>query len=436
MICLLPNCCFLSETSRMIEIHRALTARGVVPRVATHGGRHERLLGEAGIPYDLLGTGFSDERCRTFVRSIPGIGAPTQSMWSDEEIRTYVAAEAAYFRVHGVQVAVTGWTLTALLSTRVVGIPLVTEHAGSFLPPVFERGMLPAPSGPVGMPLERWLPERLRRWLFNAGASRQTVYTDGFNKVAHELGIPGIPSFPALLLGDLTLVTDVPEVLGISREEIDSWTPPDPSRYRAGTRLRYTGPLYARFNLPIPERVERFLKGPRPVVYVAITSSVPELVRGVVAALRELDLRTLVAATVHDLQDLESDQVLVESILPSHAIMPRADLVVTAGGQGSVQTALASGVPLVGIPLQPEQDTNVALAVRAGVARLVPQSGAGGAVLRETVREMLADERYRQNARHLRAVFARTDGAGAAAEAILELLRDAPDEFGRQAHVR
>jgi UDP:flavonoid glycosyltransferase YjiC (YdhE family) len=437
MICLLPNCCFLSETSRMMEIHRALVARGVEPRVATHGGRHERLLREAGIPYDLLGSPFTDERCGAFVRSIPGIGAPTQSMWSDEEIRAYVAAEAAYFQEHGVRVAVTGWTLTALLSTRVAGIPLVTEHAGSFLPPVFERGMLPAPSRPVGMPLERWLPGRLRRWLFNAGASRQTMYTEGFNRVARELGVPGVPSFPALLLGDLTLVTDVPEVLGIPREEVDGWSPRDPSRYRLGTRLRYTGPLYARLDLPVPERVERFLEGPRPIVYVAITSSPPELVRGVVTALHGLDVRVLVAATVHDLRDLEGERVLVEGILPSHEIMPRVDLVVVAGGQGSVQTALASGVPLIGIPLQPEQDTNVALAARAGAARLVPQSGAGGAALREAVREMLADDRYRRSARRLRAAFARADGPGAAAEAILELLRDARDPVPpREAHAR
>ena len=69
-------------------------------------------------------------------------------MWSDDELRAYATAEEAYFREHGVRVAVTGWLLTALLSTRLAGIPLVTEHAGSFLPPVFERGLLPAPSHP------------------------------------------------------------------------------------------------------------------------------------------------------------------------------------------------------------------------------------------------------------------------------------------------
>lgn len=50
-------------------------------------------------------------------------------------------------------------------------------------------------------------------------------------------------------------------------------------------RLRYTGPLYARLDVPMPKRVQRFLDGPRPIVYVAITSSPPELVRTVVEAL-------------------------------------------------------------------------------------------------------------------------------------------------------
>jgi UDP:flavonoid glycosyltransferase YjiC (YdhE family) len=251
--------------------------------------------------------------------------------------------EAAYFREHEVRVAVTGWTLTALLSTRLAGIPLVTEHAGSFLPPVFERGLLPTPSSRVGMPFERWLPAPIRRRMFNAGPARLTIYTGGFNRVAAELGVEGVPSFAALLLGDLTLVTDVPEVLGISREEVASWTPRDPSRYRTGTHLRYPGPIYARLESPVPERVERFLEGPRPIVYVAITSSAPELVRQVVAALRDLDARLLVAATVHDLRDLEDDRVLVESVLPSHAIMPRVDLGVISGGQGSVQTGTRVG---------------------------------------------------------------------------------------------
>jgi len=99
-------------------------------------------------------------------------------------------------------------------------------------------------------------------------------------------------------------------VLGIPSAELQAWTPRDPSRYRAGTRLRYTGPLYARLPVPVPETVDRFLAGPSPVVYVAVTSSTAALVRQIVAALRALDVRILVAATVHDLADLQDDRIL------------------------------------------------------------------------------------------------------------------------------
>ena len=101
--------------------------------------------------------------------------------------------------------------------------------------------------------------------------------------------------------------------------------------------------------------------------------------------------------------------------------MPRVDLAVTAGGQGSVQTAIAAGVPLIGIPLQPEQDANVAFVRRHGAAALIAPSAAGTTALTRTARAMLADHRYRDAARRLQAVFAAVDGAGAAADAIIEL---------------
>jgi hypothetical protein len=129
-------------------------------------------------------------------------------------------AEAKFFRQHQVRAAVTGFTLTALLSTRLAAIPLVTEHAGSWVPPVFERGMLPAASSPRG-PLFPYLPKLLVKWLQNKGAPRLKLYTGGYNRIAVELGIDGVPSMPALLLGDLTLVTEVPEVLGIPRLEAE-----------------------------------------------------------------------------------------------------------------------------------------------------------------------------------------------------------------------
>ena len=169
--------------------------------VATHGGPHVRLLTDAGIEYRVLGEGWDRERSEAFVRSVPGIGPPDQSMWSDDEIRTYVALEAAFFAERGVE-----RRRRRVDSSRRCCRPAspgsrsVAEHAGSFVPPLLERGLLPGVD-PSLVDLD--------------------LYTGGFNRVADELGVEGVPSFPALLLGDLTLVTEVPEVLGVTAAEID-----------------------------------------------------------------------------------------------------------------------------------------------------------------------------------------------------------------------
>jgi UDP:flavonoid glycosyltransferase YjiC (YdhE family) len=422
MICVMPNCCFLSETSRGLEIYRALVARGAAVRIATHGGTYEWVLREAGVPFDVLGPGMDPRRCAEFVRSVPGMGSPDQSMWTDEELRSYADLEVGYFRAHGVRVVVTGWLLTTLLSSQLAGIPVVVDHSGSFIPPVYERGLLPDFTMPVGLPLERWLPRSVKRWLVNKGAERNQHYVAGFNRVAAELGVAGVSNLPALLLGDLTLVTEVPEVLGISPSDMDGWRPRPASGFRPGSQMRYSGPLFARLPGGVPERVERFLGEPGPVVYVAITSSPADLVRRAVRGVRAAGARVLVVSTVHDLTDLAGPDVLVEPVLPSHEIMPRVDLAVIAGGQGSVQTAVGSGLPFIGIPLQPEQDTNVVLVERQGAARRLAQPDVGTRRMSTMVSSMLADPAYREQAQRLRAVYERVDGAQGAADAILDLM--------------
>jgi len=60
---------------------------------------------------------------------------------------------------------------------------------------------------------------------------------------------------------------------------------------------------------------------------------------------------------------------------------PPAGMGIAGCGQGSVQTALASGLPFIGVPLQPEQDANVFFAQRQGAARLLTPKAAGSARL-------------------------------------------------------
>ncbi len=417
MICLMPMCAYLSETSRMIQIYKALKAAGAQARIATHGGVHEALLQSEGIDYDIVGPRMDAARGWQFVMSNVGIGNPDQSMYAPDEMRTYVLAERDYFQKHGVTAVVTGFTLTALLSTRLAGIPLVVEHAGAFLPPLFERNLPPMASRPPPGPLG-YMPRGLARWLQNKMVPKLKLYLAGFNALATELGVTPIPSFPALILGDLVLVTEAPEVYGVGEAEMQNWRPTD-GAYWPSTRFAYTGPLFAEFDLPVPSNVEQALRATGPHVYVALTSVPAGTVRQVVRGVAASGASVIVAATVHELADLAGPRVTVSGVLPSHKIMPRVDLAVTTAGQGSLQCAMASGVPVIGIPLHLEQDSNIHFLVQRGAARALPVARIDDTTLAGMVTGMLARPKYRAAARTIQAAYARRNGPALCASAIL-----------------
>lgn len=263
------------------------------------------------------------------------------------------------------------------------------------------------------------LPRFLAAPIANRSVQWLRWFTGGLRRIAKELGVPPVPGLAAMLLGDLTLVPEIPEVLGIPAAQLEAWRPN--RRYWPTTRLRYTGPLFAHLPLPVPEQVDRFLAGPGPIVYVALCSTSADMVRRVVSALSTLDARILVTATVHDLTDLGNPQILVTPTLPSHLIMPRVDLAVITGGQGSVQTALAAGTPFVGVPLQLEQDLNVALIERLGAARLLSRRDAQTPLVAAAARQILLTPSYRREASRVQQLYSTVDGPRNAAEAIIEL---------------
>lgn len=417
MICLMPMCAYLSETSRMIEIYKALVARGAAVRMATQGGVHEERLKAEGIPYDIVGPHMSVERGAQYVRDNIGVGTPDQSMYSADEMRQYVAAEIDYFSKHGVRAVVTGFTLTTLLSSRAVGIPVVTEHAGGFLPPLFERGLLPAASNPR-LAMFNYMPKWLARRLQNKKVASLRLHLAGFDDLAEEIGVTPIPSFPALILSDLVLVTEAPEMYGVSREEMAAWRPRSEA-YWPSTRFRYTGPLFAHLDLPVPPRIKQMLSGSRPVIYIALTSVPAEFVRRVVSVAADSGASIIVAGTVHELGDLEGPRVAVGGVLPSHKIMPHVDLAVTTGGQGSVQCAMASGTPLIGIPIHWEQDANVHFAKQWGAAAMLPMQDIDRR-LPTLLPEVMKNPGYRERARQIQSIYAGLNGPDLCAEAILE----------------
>ncbi len=421
MIVLLPNCGFLSETSRMLAIAAALRARGVPATIATHGGPYEHLLTEAGVSWTRIEPRMDAGTSVAFLDGVLSFGRGNKPLYPDGFIREAALAEAEFFRKVGAKLAVIGFNLTSYLSSRLAQIPLASSHGGSFLPIALERGLCPAPVNPP-TPLFARLPDIAQRWLANHAPWWLTSPVRDLNRVADELGVDRLPSFMSLMCADLTLVTEIPEVLGIAKAELEAWRPRKGS-LSPRTRMRYVGPLFAQLERAIPARVSEFLKGQGPVVYVAPTSVKERLLRSLVASVRDAGAKVLVAATVHDVKDLESERVMVESVLPSHTLMPQVAAAVIMGGQGSVQTAMVSGTPFVGMPYHGEQELNVALAERRGMAiRLSPRL-AGSRHMTAGVRRLLDEPSFRRNAGQVRALYAGVNGADGCAQAIIDYLR-------------
>jgi UDP:flavonoid glycosyltransferase YjiC (YdhE family) len=404
----------------MIAIYRSLEETGVPVLMATHGGTFEFVLEREGIPYETLEPRMSKEECHHFVERVIDPRIPA---YNRDTLEALVQSEMQFFKQRDASAVLIGFTLSAVLSARGAGLPLVVTHLGSFVPPVLERGMFAFAEffdGPISGLLPRAWVDGAAGWVFQ----RVRWQTPLFNAVADKLRIERVRSTLDVLMGDLTLVTDVPEILGIPEDELEDWRPSDTRFLRPTARLKYAGAIFARLFGDVPEDVSDFLQTEKPKVFVTLSSSRREYVERVVATLARLDVRAVVTATVHQGSLGKSDNILIKDFLPSHRVMPMCDLAIIHGGQGSVQTAISAGVPLIGFPLQPEQNFNLRQVERHGGGYCLSLRSLKRGKLRGAVDCVARDASYRTAMARLQAWQAARDGPLEVACAIRSLLQN------------
>ena len=104
--------------------------------------------------------------------------------------------------------------------------------------------------------------------------------------------------------------------------------------------------------------------------------------------------------------------VRLERFVPHDLLLPHVDVMVTNGGYGGVQQALAHGVPLV-VAGDSEDKPEVAARVQWSGAGINLHTGRPSpAMVARAVRRVLARDSYRQRARELQAEIAATDPLG------------------------
>jgi hypothetical protein len=121
--------------------------------------------------------------------------------------------------------------------------------------------------------------------------------------------------------------------------------------------------------------------------------------------------------------DLPDDRILLtEDFVPCHSIARQVDVVICHGGQGTVQTALAAGTPMVGTGMQWEQQLNLDNCGEACIR--IPKRKWKAPVIRDALVEILErNDRHKSEAVRLRDEILRSDGARNAAEVIFEFAK-------------
>lgn len=162
-----------------------------------------------------------------------------------------------------------------------------------------------------------------------------------------------------------------------------------------------------------------------PVVLVSMGSTFQnqrDVTARVIEALAGLPVRAIVTTggqfTPDELPVAPNVTVLPSA--PHHAILPQARLVVCHGGHGTVIKALASGTPVLCLPLGRDQLDNAARVAASGAGlRLKPT--ATGRELAEAMRRLLDEPAFSAAARRLADAIAREAAADGGIEALEEL---------------
>ncbi|MFX0066633.1 MAG: glycosyltransferase [Candidatus Hermodarchaeota archaeon] len=420
-ICCLPNCAYLSETSRMIAVYKQLIAKDEKAIIATHGGTYDFIFKEEGLNVHYVKPNLSQEQSQEMVAANRGERG-LRGFYTINELRVHVKSEINFFKENNISVVLTGFTLSSALSTRVLGIPLAVTHLGSWVPPIFERKMQPFWDD-VGYPITRLIPDAWKNNFVNWLFPRIKFFTKAFTVVAKELGVEPFKNYIDLLMGDLTMVTDVPEILSIPLDELENWIPTNPQLYSRKPRLKYVGAIYAQLFGDVSEAVKEFLKTEKPKIYVALTSSRPDYVSSVYSILKDMEAQVLFCSTIHTNDFEESSNILVRNHFPSHKIMPLVDLVIIHGGQGSIQSAVTAGVPILGFPLHIEQNFNLKMIERHGAGICSSLKRLKKGTLRPMIEQILSGSSFKSNMQRLKSYQDRYNGPENVVKSLQELAR-------------
>lgn len=370
-------------------------------------------MADAGFALDLLSPELSEYEAEQLLAFDQGRTA--RHPFTVEMVRERVASEVDLIRTWGPDVIVIGSTLTMFISARVAKVPLVYIRPYAMSRSHFAAAVtFPTVSG-SGWPSR--LVNRLSADVLRMLLRRLRWKPRSFSAVAAEYGLE-LPSLTFEALdADLNLIASPFPLL-----DARPLSPGDQA----------VGPIYAKPPAELPEEIRSLAEGNKPVVHLGLGSSASaELAEDLLDQLAAMDIHLITGAGSYLPEQKRSGlggNVHVFDFLPAHLLAGMIDASVIHGGEGTVQAACASGVPFMGIGLQPEQRHNIDECVHFGNALAFTAADVRKGRISGLVHRVLTDAGLYESARRLQYEMAHMDGPAHAASWIVTV--------GRQQHSR
>ena len=129
--------------------------------------------------------------------------------------------------------------------------------------------------------------------------------------------------------------------------------------------------------------------GPRVLVTLGTTFQDRDMEHAFVRSVVKAGFNVLNTGSTDD-ETAQAPNVRRVGFVPLARILPDVDLVVSAGGTGTVLSALASGLPMVIRPITADHPSNAARAEKLGAARVITDPADAGAAAQEVLRSLVA----------------------------------------------
>lgn len=113
---------------------------------------------------------------------------------------------------------------------------------------------------------------------------------------------------------------------------------------------------------------------------------------------------------------------VTDSFIPAPLVNSLADIVISHGGQGTIQTAITSGTPIVGFAMQPEQQINLDNIVSRGAGIRIPIDKWNAHNIQSAINSIITEPDYKENIKTLKSILDSIDGKKNSAFAIWDYL--------------